>query len=182
MFSAFSTQDAFYEIMELCSRGTLFELLQSRRCHVLLESELRGVLKSLVDALTYLRNELVLHRDIKAANILITEDYRVVSGEIGAECLIVRSKLYKLHRNCLTLALRSAFHRWFLRHQPFAVPPITYLRMCFVETNPYNSACLSREIINSKPYSFPSDVWSVGCLVLTCLTGLPPFEVNYSQI
>ena len=66
--------------MELCSRGTLSTFLHSRNDPILSESELRGLVRSLVDALIYLKKELVLHRDINAAAILLTADYRVVSS------------------------------------------------------------------------------------------------------
>jgi serine/threonine protein kinase len=34
-----------------------------------------------------------------------------------------------------------------------------------------------REVVSNAPYGFSTDLWSVGCLVLACLTGKPPFEV-----
>ena len=36
-----------------------------------------------------------------------------------------------------------------------------------------------REMVSQKKYSFATDVWSLGALVLTCLTGIPAFEVRY---
>jgi polo-like kinase 4 len=78
MYTAFSNSHAYFQVMELCSRGTLSAFLKYRDPPILQESELRGVIKTLVDALTYLRKERVLHRDIKASNILITDDFRVV--------------------------------------------------------------------------------------------------------
>jgi polo-like kinase 4 len=65
--------------MELCSRGTLSDFLRTRSPPVLSEAELRGLARALVEALTYLKNELVLHRNIQAANVLVTDDYHVVS-------------------------------------------------------------------------------------------------------
>ncbi|KAI0661363.1 kinase-like domain-containing protein [Cubamyces menziesii] len=35
---------------------------------------------------------------------------------------------------------------------------------------------VSPEILCGRPYSFPSDLWSFGCVLLTCLSGLPPFD------
>lgn len=45
---------------------------------MLSESELRGLLKSIVEALLYLRRANVIHGNVKASNILLTEDCRVV--------------------------------------------------------------------------------------------------------
>ncbi|KAI9139347.1 kinase-like domain-containing protein [Paraphysoderma sedebokerense] len=35
---------------------------------------------------------------------------------------------------------------------------------------------ISPEIVSRQPYSFAADVWSLGCLMVTLLTGKPPFE------
>lgn len=52
--------------------------MTSRNPRSLTESEARGVFKAIVDALVYLARERILHRDIKADNILLTEDGRIV--------------------------------------------------------------------------------------------------------
>ena len=78
LFSCFSTSTAHYHVLELCTGGTISGFLRTRDSSILSESEMRGVMKSLVDALLYLRKECVIHRDIKPANILLTHDYRIV--------------------------------------------------------------------------------------------------------
>ncbi|ORX41492.1 Pkinase-domain-containing protein [Piromyces finnis] len=35
---------------------------------------------------------------------------------------------------------------------------------------------IAPEIIQRQPYSLPTDIWSIGCLFVTLLTGKPPFE------
>ncbi|RKO86113.1 kinase-like domain-containing protein, partial [Blyttiomyces helicus] len=35
---------------------------------------------------------------------------------------------------------------------------------------------ISPEIVSRQPYGLASDVWSLGCMVVTLLTGKPPFE------
>ena len=64
-------------MLELCST-TLSSFMTSRNPRSLTESEARGVFKAIVDALVYLARERILHRDIKADNILLTEDGRIV--------------------------------------------------------------------------------------------------------
>lgn len=59
---------------------TLSTFIVGRSVRSLTESEARYVLKSIIDALIYLAREAVLHRDIKADNILLTEDGRVVNN------------------------------------------------------------------------------------------------------
>lgn len=36
---------------------------------------------------------------------------------------------------------------------------------------------ISPEILAKKPYGLASDIWSLGCIYLTLLTGTPPFAV-----
>ncbi|KZP33580.1 kinase-like protein [Athelia psychrophila] len=141
MFSAFLARCASYEVMELCPRGSLFGLLNSRYDHCLSEPEIRGALKSLVDALMYLRNERVLHRDIKPENVLITEDGRVKLSNFG-----------------LATRLPSASSA--------------------ISISGGSPNYVSPEMALLKHYSFPTDVWSLGCVVLTCLTGSTPFEAE----
>jgi polo-like kinase 4 len=59
--------------------GTLSEFLLSKKPSTLLETELRGVTRGLVDALVYLKKEFVIHCSITPSNILLTNDYGVVS-------------------------------------------------------------------------------------------------------
>ncbi|KAI8802483.1 hypothetical protein BJ742DRAFT_873207 [Cladochytrium replicatum] len=37
---------------------------------------------------------------------------------------------------------------------------------------------ISPEIVTRKPYGLASDLWSLGCMFVTMLTGKPPFETN----
>jgi len=37
---------------------------------------------------------------------------------------------------------------------------------------------ISPEILAKKPYGLASDIWSLGCIFLTLLTGTPPFAVH----
>jgi serine/threonine protein kinase len=78
LFSTFSSRSATYHVLELCAKGTLSDFIRSRSSGRLTEAETRGVMRSLVDALVYLRKRLVLHRDIKAGNVLLTDGYRIV--------------------------------------------------------------------------------------------------------
>lgn len=80
LHSFFSTPSAHYHVLEYCSRGTIQDVLLSRSPPVLTEPEIRGILRGVVSALVYLRNECILHRDLKPGNVLINEDSRVVSS------------------------------------------------------------------------------------------------------
>ncbi|KAF8208882.1 hypothetical protein K438DRAFT_1961430 [Mycena galopus ATCC 62051] len=74
LFSTFSTSLADFHVLELCSGGTLSTYLEDK---LLSEGQLRGVLKSLFEALVYLKNQGVVHRNIKPSNLLLTTDGRI---------------------------------------------------------------------------------------------------------
>ncbi|KAJ7147483.1 kinase-like domain-containing protein [Mycena crocata] len=75
LFFAFSTPSARFHVLELCSGGTLSSYLDENSN--MSEGHLRSVLKSLVEALLYLKKEGVVHRNIRPSNVLLTTDGRV---------------------------------------------------------------------------------------------------------
>lgn len=184
MFSAFNSRDALYEVMELCTGGSLFELLDSRHNHRLSECELRGTTKSLVDALIYLRNERVIHRDIRPPNILITEYGRVVSTYLDFNRLM-SANIIALIKEIIKLRRRDSAIFRILYHN---VELLQLAKLCFsvrlleIRIHDHFSFELVREIALLKPYSFSTDVWSLGCVALTCLSGTPPFEVSIPSL
>ncbi|KAJ6584905.1 hypothetical protein B0H19DRAFT_401123 [Mycena capillaripes] len=74
LFSAFSTPLAHFQLLELCSGGTLSSYSDGKP---LSEGHLRGILKGLFEALIYLKNQGVVHRNIRPSNLLLTTDGRV---------------------------------------------------------------------------------------------------------
>jgi polo-like kinase 4 len=80
LYAVVSMPGATYHILGLFSRDTLADDIRSHRDGDMSESQTRGVVRTLVDALMYLRKELIVHRDIKASNVLISVNSRVVSA------------------------------------------------------------------------------------------------------
>ncbi|KAI0769454.1 kinase-like domain-containing protein [Trametes elegans] len=139
LISSFNAPSGYCYVLELCSAGTLSELLESRESRALVEGELRGLVRTLIDGLVYLKKELVLHRDIKPSKIMITEDGRVkLSG--------------------FDTAVRL----------PTAESTVTE----FCGSANY----VSPEILSGRAYSFGTDLWSLGCVLVTCLSGVPAFN------
>ena len=114
--------------MEYCSSGTLHDLLQSRRPPVLQEAELRGVLKSLAGALTYLHKRFIIHGDIKPSNVLLGEDCRIVSNVFYSARWFFN--LFT-HRNYPTLDWRFKLNRPFLL-STLSVDRLTMFRRMFM--------------------------------------------------
>ncbi|KAF8644526.1 hypothetical protein AX16_008402 [Volvariella volvacea WC 439] len=60
-----------HHVLEYCSEGSLKDIVQSRG--PLTEGELRGVVRNIVDALLYLRKELVVHRNMRPSAVLLSD-------------------------------------------------------------------------------------------------------------
>lgn len=76
-------------IMEYCESGDLRRLLhKTANCYGLKESEVRAVLKSLRNAISYLHSQKVTHRDIKPENIVIKK-----FGDISVYKVIKNKKI-----------------------------------------------------------------------------------------
>ncbi|KAJ7644083.1 kinase-like domain-containing protein [Roridomyces roridus] len=90
LFSTFSAPSAHFHLLELCSGGPLAKYLED---NTLNEAHLRGLLKSLVDALIYLKKQGILHRNIKPSNILLTSDRRIKLGDFDLATRLPPSKL-----------------------------------------------------------------------------------------
>jgi serine/threonine protein kinase len=121
MFSAFYTSSESFHVLELCSMGSLSEFLLDRLPSTLLETELRGVVKSLVDALVYLRKEFVIHCNITPSKIFLTDNYGVVSVDVTIRQ--TRSSSDWL-RNCPALNMRSALRLQYQVQQIYDVQAI----------------------------------------------------------
>ncbi|KAF9468586.1 kinase-like domain-containing protein [Collybia nuda] len=139
LFSSFSSLGDEFHVFELCSAGTLQNFLNSRDPRRLTENETRGVVKSIYDALSYLKKELVVHRDIKPSNIMLTSDYGIkLSG------FQLSTRLYSID------------------------PKVSFVLESYSYTAP--------EALSDISYGFAADVWSMGCVMVTCLSGTPPFK------
>ncbi|XP_059725697.1 inactive serine/threonine-protein kinase PLK5-like isoform X3 [Haemorhous mexicanus] len=77
----FTDRGHFYLLLELCSRGSLADILRARGR--LTEPEVRYYLRQLLSGLRYLHGHGLVHRDLKPSNFLVTERMRVKIGDLG---------------------------------------------------------------------------------------------------
>ena len=77
----FEDVDNVYILLELCQNQTLHELLKRRKA--LMELEVQYYIFQLTKALEYLHSLKIIHRDIKLANLFLTEDMQLKLGDFG---------------------------------------------------------------------------------------------------
>ncbi|KAJ2997891.1 hypothetical protein HDV02_005076 [Globomyces sp. JEL0801] len=147
LYNYFEDSTYVYLIMELCENGTLFQYLKERKC--LSEDQSRNILNQLVNGLLYLHSNGIIHRDLKLSNLLLTENYTLKLADFG---LAVKLMEPESEQKTMYAFSRIINHR--------------------CGTPNY----ISPEIVSRLPYGLASDVWSFGCMMVTLLTGSPPFQ------
>ena len=82
----FEDEENVYIIMELCYNNTLHELLKRRK--KLTELETQYYVYYLIKALQYIHNLKIIHRDLKLANLFLTENMQMKLGDFGLAALL----------------------------------------------------------------------------------------------
>lgn len=88
-YGSYLHQTKLWIIMEYMAGGSVADLLQSG--HPLDEMSIACILRDLLHAIEYLHNEGKIHRDIKAANILLTENGDVKVADFGVSAQLTRT-------------------------------------------------------------------------------------------
>ena len=88
-YGSFLNQTKLWIIMEYMAGGSVADLLQSGP--PLDEMSIACILRDLLHAIDYLHNEGKIHRDIKAANILLSENGDVKVADFGVSAQLTRT-------------------------------------------------------------------------------------------
>lgn len=87
---------SLYIILEYAAHGSLKNILATRETHSLTELETRGYIRQTVEGLAYLHDQNIIHRDIKAANLLLDIHNVVKLADFGVST--------KANKTAMTLA------------------------------------------------------------------------------
>lgn len=79
--SSFCDDSNIYILLELCHNNSLSQMLHRRKA--LTDFEVKYYISQLVDALLYLYESKVIHRDLKLANIFLDKQMRIKVGDFG---------------------------------------------------------------------------------------------------
>lgn len=86
-YGSYKKDDAIWIVMEYADVGSLQDLVQIS-LKPLSEDEIRGVCASALMGLAYLHKLGIIHRDVKAKNILITSEGRVKLADLGVSAIL----------------------------------------------------------------------------------------------
>ncbi|KAB5521418.1 hypothetical protein DKX38_025737 [Salix brachista] len=168
-YGSYLHQTKLWIIMEYMAGGSVADLLQSGP--PLDEMSIACILRDLLYAVEYLHNKGTMHRDIKAANILLSENGDVKVADFGVSVQLTR-----------TISRRKVY--WFRAYSLLNL----YCDIClFCLLNYYgvadNSYCqiagtpfwMAPEVIqNSEGYNVKADIWSIGITAIEMAKGEPP--------
>jgi serine/threonine protein kinase len=123
-------------LLEYVTGGSIKDLL--KKYGNFSESVIKNYTIQILKGLFYLHSQKVMHRDLKSANILITDDALVKLSDFGSS---------KKIESCeISMSVKGS---------PYWMAP---------------------EVVLKKGHGYPSDIWSIGCLIIEMIDGVPPWS------
>jgi len=87
IYGHFEDNQYFYIILEYCDKGSVADLLQEYKS--LPHDIVRAILVGVLDGLKYLHGKGIVHRDLKAANLLITGEGEIKLADFGVSAKVI---------------------------------------------------------------------------------------------
>lgn len=120
-----------------------------------------SILKQVVAGLCYLHDNNLVHRDIKAANLMLDWDSGVVKlGDFG-----VSNYLLANQPNNTTV---NSYHQ-------FLEVPTTERKSGSCRSFVGTPCWMAPEILQRRPYDSKVDIWALGITTMELITGWPPY-------
>ena len=151
--SDFKEGDYFYIVMDLYNNKDLFHFLSAymETNTKINEAIIWDILNQCLDALVYIHNKGLIHRDIKLANIFMNDTGKVVIGDFG-HCAVVKNEYLKNYTS----------------------NPQEQEMLKFEYTDCGTINFKAPEMIEGYPYDQKVDVYSLGvCLYCLCCQIVP---------
>lgn len=140
--------DKFWILMEYCAGGSLRDTIETRQA-TLSESQMACAAFSVIKGLIYLHSRSIIHRDIKAANILLNDHAEVKLADFGVSEQLSRKK----GRDNVEI----------IGTPLWMAPEVARAQQRGGFDN------------NSVEFHRKADVWALGITMIELADGLPPF-------
>ena len=90
---AFTFKESTYVVLELCSNGSVMDMVKKRRLLTL--PEVRRLTVQLCGAIKYMHARNVIHRDLKMGNLFLDHDMNLKIGDFGLAAVLVSKDEYQ---------------------------------------------------------------------------------------
>lgn len=139
-------------VMEYCGGGSCVDLIRFNYTLGIPEEKVAFITFNVLHGLIYLHRQKIIHRDIKAANILLTLDGKIKMGDFGVSAQIQST----------------------LKRNTFVGTP--YWMAPEIVMNYKSSSSSSSSNSYNYGYNEMADIWSLGITVYELVTGSPPMS------
>ena len=171
VFGAYDNPGYFYIVMEYFKQGNLADIFEKRPDYN--EKDVRDIVEQLAEVLKHCLDAGIVHRDVKLDNIMVTKWEPFVYIKL-TDFMFSGNTGLRRGKTVLTTCLGTLGYQ---------APEVYEASRTYVKRR--------NEIVHGRPnadgtravFNYKCDVWSVGCITYTLLSGgLEPFRVLYSDI
>jgi serine/threonine protein kinase len=183
-YESFVLEATLWIVMEYCSGGSCLDLLQGplQEAQGLEEEAVGVIMVQVLQALSYLHGLGKIHRDIKAANILLTEEGRALLADFGVSAQVGLSVCCRWCWCCCCCCCCDAEAQCDQAHAA-PPPPTTHpmhpthqISATITKKNTFVGTpfWMAPEVILRSAYNTKADIWSLGITAIELATRLPP--------
>ncbi|KAJ3822264.1 kinase-like domain-containing protein [Lentinula raphanica] len=169
--------------LRLMNKGSAADVMRYGWPGGLEEDVIKCILEQALQGLNYLHINGFIHRDVKAANLLIDDDGTVLLGDLGVAADLAEGSSHTLsslsqnddksavdQKSIPSHALPLPSNRVLIDATLFSKTPRIGKRKSFVGT----PCWMAPELIQGKQYDSSADIWSFGITALELTQGRPP--------
>ncbi|KAJ3853290.1 kinase-like protein [Lentinula lateritia] len=167
--------------LRLMKKGSAADIMRYGWPGGLEEDVIKCILEQALQGLNYLHINGFIHRDVKAANLLIDDDGTVLLGDLGVAADLSEGSSHTLSslssnnepavdKKAASHATPSPSNRVINDSTPPSKAPRIGKRKSFVGT----PCWMAPELIQGKQYDSSADIWSFGITALELTQGRPP--------
>ena len=160
------TQNNYYIVMEYVNGGALSDYLKKYKLlyqRPFPEEVVQYLMRQIVDALIYIHDKNVIHRDLKLENIMVSFDSEKDKEELN----MMKAKIKIIDFGFAIILLSDDYL------VKTAVGTMLYMEPQILEKF-YNQAKGDK----SRGYGKEADIWSLGCICYELFRGKYPFEAK----